>query len=268
MMVSASPIIASLQNAERLWNERDAASTQEATVDAHHSSVDPPTSSTLQPNSGLPAPPPNTAAPSAVRTRAVQRVLTRSYRVRIVKWMSEEVSRAGSKHIASKAVRQFSHLFHGNEKANNSKANCLWKARLEYLEADYTTCPPCSITRVTSCGFKRAYLMAMPGRGRKRSVWYHSQDFRILYSTRRRACITRARLHVCLAGGWTTRVTYRRTPTRVPYRRMDHTCDLQAHAYTCALQADGLHVCLTDGRTTHGHYRPTTYCIHYSLEGI
>ena len=60
-------------------------------------------------------------------------------------------------------------------------------------------------------------------RPKERMLWYHSQDFRILY---------------------------RRTP---------YTCDLQTHA---------LHVCLTDGRTTPGHYRPTTYCIHYSLEGI
>ena len=57
----------------------------------------------------------------------------------------------------------------------------------------------------------------------------------------------------------TPHVPYRRTATRVPYRRVDYTCDLQAHA---------LHVYLTDGRTTRGQYRPTTYCIHYSLEGI
>ena len=85
--------------------------------------------------------------------------------------MSEEVSKAGSKHIASKVVRHFPHLFRENEKANNYRASRLWKARLEYLEADETTCASRSITRVTSCGFKRVYLMAKPGRGRKRSAW-------------------------------------------------------------------------------------------------
>ena len=57
----------------------------------------------------------------------------------------------------------------------------------------------------------------------RRAVWYHSQDFRILYSTRRRAYLTGAR------------------PTRVPYRRMD---------YTCTLRTGELHVGITGRRRT------------------
>ncbi|CDF40323.1 unnamed protein product [Chondrus crispus] len=68
-----------------------------------------------------------------------------------------------------------------------------------------------------------------------------------LYSTRRRGCLTSARLHVGITGRWTTCVPYRRTTTRGHYRPMDYMCALQADDYTWALQADGLHVCLTGG---------------------
>ena len=87
--------------------------------------------------------------------------------------MIETSQRDGEKHIPSRAIRQFPMMFRGNEKANNAKAARLWAASEEILV--YERRPdnlgiPISLTRMIRAGFKRGYIKARRGRGRKRAM--------------------------------------------------------------------------------------------------
>ena len=74
-------------------------------------------------------------------------------------------------------------LFRGNEKANNAKACRLWKCREDianYSRGGDNRGHPLSITRVTRAGFKRVYVKARAGRGRKRAGWVEALHVALL----------------------------------------------------------------------------------------
>ena len=109
--------------------------------------------------------------------RAVQHVLSLAQRAVIVRWMVMKSEQYGNKHIPSRAVAQFPHLFRGTSNANIAKASRLWKDRDNYL---YTTDrhgrstlrgSPATNTRRVLGTRARVYLNARKGRGRKRAPW-------------------------------------------------------------------------------------------------
>ena len=88
--------------------------------------------------------------------------------------MVDAASTDGAKHIASRASRRFPMLFRGNAKANSGKDSRIWAAREEVLSYSRSVDNrgiPLSIIRVTRVGFKRVYIKARKGRGRKRAAW-------------------------------------------------------------------------------------------------
>lgn len=107
---------------------------------------------------------PGEVSPSASRARAIQFVTTLADRRSMAEWMTAEVSRCGSeKHIASKVVREFPHLFPGNAKANLMRATRIWRQRAQLLRDASVPTPLKVSTRVQK--------HSLPGRGRKRAPW-------------------------------------------------------------------------------------------------
>ena len=108
--------------------------------------------------------------------RAVQHVLSLAQRAVIVRWMVMRSEQYGNKHIRSRAVAQFPHLFRGSSNANVAKASRLWKDRDNYL---YTTDSGRSTLRGFHATITRRFLgtrarvdlKARKGRGRKRAPW-------------------------------------------------------------------------------------------------
>ena len=170
MQYAASPILRALHNASANSN-RGANSTSSQLLssiligEAHNPSM----SSNMQSPAALP-----TEIIPKPRKRSLQNVVTHADRIQVVSWMIETSQQDGEKHIPSRAVRHFPMLFRGNEKANNAKAVRLWAAREEIL--GYQRRPdnldiPISLTRMIRAGFKRVYIKARSGRGRKRATW-------------------------------------------------------------------------------------------------
>lgn len=115
-----------------------------------------------------PPQPPPAQPPAARRSRAVQFVTTLSDRRRLAQWMATEVARCGSeKHIATKACRNFPHLFPGNPKANLMRATRIWRQREQLLPVEGDTAAATSALKVHG----RVRKHSLPGRGRKRPVW-------------------------------------------------------------------------------------------------
>lgn len=131
------------------------------------------------------APAGNAVAPAFVppraetpNRRAVQFVTTLSQRRELAEWMVQEVNKCNSsKHIASKAVKQFPSMFPGNSKANLMRASRIWKQREDLLPGAGADQP--LLPGVTS----RVQKQALPGRGRKRANWSDAlqNDLRTCY---------------------------------------------------------------------------------------
>lgn len=167
-MVSGSPIIASMLQAQRL---RVQASQQSGTppcdAESETQNIPPESPTNITPSrSSLPQ--------SGTTKRSAHNVLPIATRALIVNWMTQHVLENGETHIASKTVRHFPQYFRASENANLTRAKRLWTSRAEYTAHDGTCSTHgvnTSITRVTSIGPKRVRLKAKPGRGRKRAQW-------------------------------------------------------------------------------------------------
>lgn len=159
-MVSGSPIIACLQRAanqrKTLMRNTESPSNTPDLGNVH--------AATLNDNE----------APKSVESHAPQVVLPIATRARIVAWMKRTADEEGESKIASKTVREFPQYFRGTPNANITRAVRLWKQRGDYTSVNgdvefrgSTT----AVTRNTMDGFKRVYLKARKGRGRKRQAW-------------------------------------------------------------------------------------------------
>lgn len=108
------------------------------------------------------------------KRRGLQRVLTLSQRLNIVKRMLQSVRTDGENLIAAKAVARFPHPFRGTENANLARASRLWKLRSDFTDQESNAVlqgKACSITLVSRNSFTHVFSKARSGRGRKREAW-------------------------------------------------------------------------------------------------
>lgn len=110
-------------------------------------------------------------APEPLSIRRRMHVNTLSQRYQATQWMIRETDVHGNKHIASKCVKHFPHLFAGNTKANLEKASRWWKVRAQTMALKVARTRGRSLTSHTGDGIRRANFKAVRGRGRKRSAW-------------------------------------------------------------------------------------------------
>ena len=160
MSTSASPILSALQRTQQH------PVSQQTTPTVQRYSLEPPLTPELTPS------PQTDEFPTC--NRRVQRVLTNSQRSMIVKWMLYTVETEGDKHIASKAVTNFPHLFRGTLNSNLIRASRLWKSRETYTNSEGAVVfrgNSSTLSRVTRNGLKRVHCKAREGRGRKRVAW-------------------------------------------------------------------------------------------------
>lgn len=175
MLPSASPILAALQRQASHANRTSAPTTA-----LNYSSQDANDSHThfvsigSAPQQSAAGTHPKSDAGATPPCRALQHVLTRAQRAQIVKWMLETAQSDGSKHIASKAIRQFPSFFRSSINSNLTKASRLWKTRQEYTNDEGKVLlrgTTSTITRVTLRGCKRVNVKDRSGRGRERTAW-------------------------------------------------------------------------------------------------
>lgn len=129
-----------------------------------------------------PTPSHSSATPSAnivptPRRRVHVNLLSDRYTV--TKWMIDRAAIEGEKHIISKAVRNFPQFFPGNAKANLQKVSRWWTQRMQTIDLKTEHRHVGQMSSSARNG-RLVSFKAIPGRGRKRSVWV-----RDLYSTLR-----------------------------------------------------------------------------------
>lgn len=184
-MVTGSPILECLQRAAQRRRQQQRSSQPSTSHGTHEMQITHQSEDAQSQSTSIPA--------HSTRAHRVHHVLPISTRAEIVKWMVSHVadSTDGEKHIASKAVRNFPGHFRGTNNANITRAQRLWKERLDYQSADGTISlrgSTACISRITKHGPKRVLLKARAGRGRRRQVWVDAlhQDLRSEFDRLRR----------------------------------------------------------------------------------
>lgn len=107
-------------------------------------------------------------------SRALQHVLTKASRLRIARWMIQEQSMDGGKHIPSRAVRKFPECFRGSSNAAISRAVRYFRDRHKIVMESEKATGRNNGTYATSTGrlgVRVRLTKAMKGRGRKRAKW-------------------------------------------------------------------------------------------------
>ena len=103
------------------------------------------------------------------RSRSLQQVSTIPDRVKVVKWMLEEVKSNDEEFICSKTVRQFPAMFRGKSNANLTKASRWWKQREKIMES-YKSVKG-TVTSRQNGGRSVSLKKSSGGRGPKRALW-------------------------------------------------------------------------------------------------
>lgn len=160
--ISASPIIAAFQRAERARQAEAPDSDVEVIDDIDESkSENPEPTSEEEEEEEEPQ--------GQVRKRRLQHVVDARSKARVVRWMIETHDKDGVKHLMTKTVQQFPMQFRGQQKANLSKASDWWKKRHAILTVSRDQ--PRTVQHRQRFIRRVMLVKAGSGRGRKRSAW-------------------------------------------------------------------------------------------------